>query len=183
MNRSKTLLKNILATVVVLLLLVGIYMLSMLPNKENSSQNTPQTEQQATQQSSEATQQPAQETAQPANEAAPPNSVSSEPSTNKYITVTEYNANTAQYSANKKVLFFHAAWCPICQGIEKEINADMSKIPTGTTIIKTDYDSNIDLRKKYGVTYQYTFVQIDNEGTQLKKWSASSLSKVLSQVQ
>jgi hypothetical protein len=36
--------------------------------------------------------------------------------------------------------------------------------------LKTDYDSNIDLRKKYGVTSQHTFVQIDSSGNLIKKW-------------
>jgi thiol-disulfide isomerase/thioredoxin len=100
-----------------------------------------------------------------------------------YITLSDYNANKAAYADNKKVLFFHASWCPICQSIDKAITADPSQIPTKTTIVKTDYDSNQDLRKKYGVTYQYTFVQIDNDGKQLKKWSATTLADALSQIQ
>ena len=100
-----------------------------------------------------------------------------------YITVDEYNQNPQAYADAKKVLFFHAPWCPICAGIDKEIVAAPSKIPSGTTIIKSDYDKNTALKQKYGVTYQYTFVQIDNDGIQLKKWSATSIDKVLAQVE
>lgn len=122
-----------------------------------------------------------QETVSPVEEVKKDTAVTA--SSNKYITINDYNSDKQQYTDNKKVLFFHASWCPVCQGIEKEINADPARIPTGTTIIKTDYDSNTDLRKKYGITYQYTFVQIDNEGNQLKKWSATSLDKALNSVQ
>lgn len=96
-----------------------------------------------------------------------------------YITLTEYNSDPSKYSLSKKVYFFHASWCPICQSVDKEIVADPSRIPTDTVIIKTDYDSNTPLRQQYGVTYQYTFVQFDSSGGLLKKWSATSYDKVL----
>jgi len=96
-----------------------------------------------------------------------------------YVTLADYNANTAKYADSKKVYFFHASWCPICQGIDKEISADMSKIPAGVTLIKTDFDSSTQLRQKYGVTTQYTFVQVDNSGNKTAQWSATSLDKVI----
>ena len=82
------------------------------------------------------------------------------------------------------LLFFHAAWCPICRGIESEIKADMSTIPDGVHILKVDYDTAIALRQKYGVTVQHTFVQVDVSGNALQKFSdASNLSQVLSRIQ
>ena len=82
------------------------------------------------------------------------------------------------------LLFFHAAWCPICRGIESEIKADMSTIPDGVHILKVDYDTAIALRQKYGVTVQHTFVQVDVSGNAVQKFSdASNLSQVLSRVQ
>lgn len=100
-----------------------------------------------------------------------------------YVTLTSFNADPGAYSDVKKVYFFHAPWCPICQGIDKEISADQSRIPTGTTFIKTDYDSNTSLRQKFGVTYQYTFVQVDNDGNLIKKWSATNLDKAVAGIQ
>ncbi len=96
-----------------------------------------------------------------------------------YVTLADYNADPSKYDDSKKVYFFHASWCPICQGIEKEINADMSKIPAGVTFIKTDFDSSTDLRQKYGVTTQYTFVQVDSNGNETAQWSATSLDKAI----
>ncbi len=96
-----------------------------------------------------------------------------------YVTLADYNADPAKYADSKKVYFFHASWCPICQGIEKEINADTSKVPAEVTLIKTDFDSSTALRQKYGVTTQYTFVQVDNNGNETAQWSATSLDKVI----
>jgi thiol-disulfide isomerase/thioredoxin len=96
-----------------------------------------------------------------------------------YITLADYNNDPSKYADSKKVYFFHASWCPICQGIDKDINADMSKIPSGVTLIKTDFDNSTDLRQKYGVTTQYTFVQVDNTGNETAQWSATSLQKTI----
>lgn len=100
-----------------------------------------------------------------------------------YITLEDYNQAKTKYTDSTKVYFFHAGWCPICQGINKEIEADMSKIPAGVVLIKTDFDKETELRKKYGVTYQYTFVQFDNDGKQIKKWTATNLSDAVNGIQ
>lgn len=96
-----------------------------------------------------------------------------------YVTLADYDKDPSKYADSKKVYFFHASWCPICQGIDKEIIADMSKIPAGVTMIKTDFDNSTDLRQKYGVTTQYTFVQVDNNGNETAQWSATSLQKAI----
>lgn len=66
------------------------------------------------------------------------------------------------------VLFFHASWCPSCSAADKGISAGV--IPENLSILKVDYDSSTDLRKKYGVVAQHTFVQVDADGNEIKKW-------------
>lgn len=81
------------------------------------------------------------------------------------------------------VLFFHAGWCPTCKAADTDINSNLSTIPANTTILKVDYDTNPDLKKKYGVTYQHTFVQVDVNGTMIKKWSGgNTLASIVSQI-
>jgi thioredoxin 1 len=99
-----------------------------------------------------------------------------------YISLTDYESDPSKYADTKKVYFFHASWCPICQSIHKEIEADRSKIPAGVTFIKTDFDSATDLRQKYGVTTQYTFVQVDESDNEVGQWSATSLDAALAKV-
>lgn len=71
------------------------------------------------------------------------------------------------------VLFFHASWCPSCRGLNSDIESNRSSIPEGVSILKVDYDKETELKKKYGVTYQHTLVQVDKDGTLIKKWSGS----------
>ncbi len=82
------------------------------------------------------------------------------------------------------VLFFHASWCPSCRGLNTSIENNLTSIPEGVSILKTDYDKETELKKKYGVTYQHTLVQVDKDGNMIKKWSGSpSLDSLLSQIE
>lgn len=85
-----------------------------------------------------------------------------------------------QAAGNKVVLFFHAPWCPFCKAADKAFKENLNEIPTGVTILKTDYDSNTELKKKYGVTYQHTFVQIDNQGNTVTKWNGGDIAELKS---
>ncbi len=81
------------------------------------------------------------------------------------------------------VLFFRASWCPTCIALDKDIQANLGKIPASLAILDVDYDNSNDLKKKYGVTYQHTFVQVDKDGNMIKKWSGSpTLSILVSEV-
>ena len=60
----------------------------------------------------------------------------------------------------------------MCKEADKNFMA--SNAPAGLTLLKTDYDSSKDLKKKYSVTYQHTFVQVDKDGNQIKKWNGST---------
>ncbi len=82
------------------------------------------------------------------------------------------------------VLFFHASWCPFCRSAEADINKNISSIPEGVHILKTDYDKETSLKQKYGVTTQHTFVQVDKEGNLIKKWSGSeTLAAIVGNIQ
>ena len=88
-----------------------------------------------------------------------------------------------QTEGNYVVLFFRASWCPSCIALDKDIRANLSSIPASLTILDVDYDNSSELKKKHGVTYQHTFVQVDKDGNMIKKWSGSStLSSLVEEV-
>jgi thiol-disulfide isomerase/thioredoxin len=92
-----------------------------------------------------------------------------------YLDYSTQAVADAQKAGNKVVLFFHAAWCPYCKAADAAFKANLDKIPSGITVLKTDYDSNTELKTKYGVTYQHTFVQIDNNGNLVTKWVSGDI--------
>lgn len=82
------------------------------------------------------------------------------------------------------VLDFSAPWCPSCRTFKSDVEANLGNIPGDMTLVLVDYDTNKELRKKYGVTTQHTFVQIDAQGNELQKWSGgSTLASVVAKVQ
>lgn len=82
----------------------------------------------------------------------------------------EYSEAALAEAEGQKVLFFHAPWCPQCRSIEAGILEQ--GVPEGYTVIKVDYDTNQELRQKYGVTLQTTFVKIDDNGNETDKYVA-----------
>lgn len=96
-----------------------------------------------------------------------------------YVVYSELAFQQAN-SSDRKVLFFHAGWCPQCRALEKDITE--KGVPGGMIIFKVDYDSANDLKAKYGVTLQTTIVEVDAQGALIKKhvaYSQPSLSAVL----
>ena len=78
----------------------------------------------------------------------------------------------------KLVLFFHAPWCPFCKTADGEFQSRTSEIPAGVAVLKTDYDSNTSLKQKYGVTYQHTFVQVDDDENLVSKWNGGDIDNL-----
>lgn len=75
-------------------------------------------------------------------------------------------------SDKKRVIFFHAPWCPSCRDQDSNIESDKDRIPSDVVILKADFDSSIGLRQKYGVTTQHSFVQVDAHGDEIQQWNS-----------
>ena len=72
------------------------------------------------------------------------------------------------------VYYFAATWCPDCQATYKDLKANFAKIPRNLTIVFVNYDKTPDLKKKYGITMQHTFVVVGPQGEKKKVWSGST---------
>lgn len=83
----------------------------------------------------------------------------------------------------KRVYFFHAPWCPTCRPADAEFQANVNKIPQDVVLFKTDYDSSTELKKLYGITYQHTYVLVDDEGNAVKKWNGGALAELVENTQ
>lgn len=96
-------------------------------------------------------------------------------------------AGYEQIKDQRHVLFFYANWCPTCKPADKEFQAKTSQIPNDITLVRVNYnDSQTDsdeeaLADEYGITYQHTFVLLEN-GQVVKKWNGGGLSELLTQI-
>jgi thiol-disulfide isomerase/thioredoxin len=103
------------------------------------------------------------------------------PSTGKKVIFTTLEAARKIAAKGPTVLFFAADWCPDCQAALKDINASGSRLKD-VTVVVADYDKVPELKTRYGVTVQHTFVQIDTAGNKLAAWNGGGVDGILSHV-
>ncbi len=96
----------------------------------------------------------------------------------------DYEPEKLSFAETGKVLlFFKASWCGECHEIDRDILRHRGEVPANVAILKVDYDNSSELKKKYGVTIQHTFIQVDANGNLIAKWSdAFSLSEILKRI-
>lgn len=66
--------------------------------------------------------------------------------------------------SEKFLLFFHADWCPTCRVLEARLKKDLSVL-NGHTVLETNYDREVALKKEYGVLVQSTVIFFNEDGS------------------
>lgn len=101
----------------------------------------------------------------------------------------EYSKGVFDNSSDKRrVLFFYANWCPTCRPTDANFRENTNKLPEDLVLIRVNYNDTEtdqeekDLAKKYGVTYQHTFVQIDGSGKEIAKWNGGQIEELLENI-
>jgi thioredoxin 1 len=92
-----------------------------------------------------------------------------------FSTLADAQALAAQ---GPTVLFFAADWCPTCQTALRDISANGARM-NGITVVVVDYDNAADLKKRYGVTTQHTYVQIDAEAARVVIWNGGGVDVIM----
>ncbi|MCA9385137.1 thioredoxin family protein [Candidatus Dojkabacteria bacterium] len=103
--------------------------------------------------------------------------------TDGYVRYSEEAFQEAVDAGMDTVLYFNASWCPMCQALDAEFERVKSEIPDDVVIFKTDYDDEVALKQKHGVTVQHTFVHVDENGDKIgDTWFGGDLNKVLQSI-
>lgn len=97
--------------------------------------------------------------------------VATQPSS-RFLSYSEENLKKATENNGRAIIFFHASWCPLCVAAERDLKSNFDKVPKDITILKTDYDTSQQLKSKYGIVAQDTWVQVDAEGKEIAKWNS-----------
>lgn len=77
-------------------------------------------------------------------------------------------ADAVLRDGREKVLFFHAAWCPTCKKADQQLTSLYGETAYPRSTYRVDYDAETELKQRYGVTYQHTFVLVDGVGNALE---------------
>lgn len=78
----------------------------------------------------------------------------------------------------RAVIYFWAVWCPTCQALDKELKERSQELPSDVTILKTNYDTEKELKRKYQIIQQHTLVQVDKNGNEVKKWIGGNIDVI-----
>lgn len=105
----------------------------------------------------------------------------------KYIS---YKSGVLDETTEKKrVLFFFANWCPTCIPADADFTKNVNKLSEDVVVIRVNYNDTEtdqeekDLARKYGITYQHTYVQIDSDGNEVTKWNGGATEEMLANIQ
>lgn len=110
----------------------------------------------------------------------------SETDDNGYVTFTQksFESNMAKC----RVLFFYANWCTTCRPVNADFLKNPNQLPDDVVVYRVNYrDSDTDesekeLAEKYKITYQHTFVQVNQQGEVIKKWNGGNLAELIKKV-
>lgn len=76
------------------------------------------------------------------------------------------------------VLFFHSKWCGECRRDEKALNQWQQENGLPVSVYKVDYGAATDLKNRYKVVQQNTYVVIDGSGNAITSVSFPGLKKL-----
>ena len=117
--------------------------------------------------------------APPKTSAAP--TVSASPRAGSYAPYTADKAVVTKTHA--VVLFFNSASCAGCKVLDTDIRSHLSAIPKDLTILEVNYDTNTELKQKFGVQTPHILVQLDAWGGRMTQWGSSqTLSDIVTRM-
>lgn len=91
----------------------------------------------------------------------------------RYIDYSSEALAKATENNGKAVIWFAALkWCPSCQAADRDFRANFDKVPKDVSIMKIDYDTATDLKKKYAIVMQDTFIYVDSKGEEITRWNS-----------
>jgi len=91
--------------------------------------------------------------------------------TNEVVRAGVYTPYTDDVLMNgqTKVLFFHASWCPTCKKANTDLLEMYANEGFAVSTYKIDYDTAKELKQKYLVQQQHTFIVVDGEGNEVDR--------------
>jgi thiol:disulfide interchange protein len=78
----------------------------------------------------------------------------------------------------KIVLYFWAPWCTSCTLLDQDILDGKVQIPNGVSLLRVPYDTAQELKQKYKVVVQHTFVEVDKNKEPIKTWVGGGIEEL-----
>jgi thiol:disulfide interchange protein len=99
-----------------------------------------------------------------------------------YYTYSPAGVEKALAEGQRVVLYFWAPWCSSCSSVDLDLLARKAQVPLGVKMFRVSYDKEHELRQKYAITVQHSFVQIDQNYHSLQHWVGGEMDEVAERV-
>lgn len=93
----------------------------------------------------------------------------------QYINYTEDALIRASSNGGRAVIFFTRADCESCARAERRFEAAQDAIRPRVTVLRADMAANENLVSLYGVEEPHTFVQVDENGKEVVRWTGGDI--------
>lgn len=88
-----------------------------------------------------------------------------------YTLYDSVRATEAMKAGQAVVLYFYAAWCPICRAEDPKIKSWIEGSGLGISGFRVNYDKESALKAKYKIPYQHTTVFLNAKGEEAERFS------------
>jgi thiol-disulfide isomerase/thioredoxin len=88
-----------------------------------------------------------------------------------YIAYTSDGAKTALSEGRVTLLYFFAAWCPICRVEDPNIKSWIEGSGLPVAGFRVNYDTESSLKSQYKIPYQHTTVILNTKGEETQRFS------------
>lgn len=88
-----------------------------------------------------------------------------------YVSYTAAQYQKALTDKRPVVLYFFAAWCPICRADEPIIKQRIENSGLPIAGFRVDFDTQSDLKQQFRIPYQHTTVMLDASGNESTRFT------------
>lgn len=102
--------------------------------------------------------------------------------TNENVRVRYFDFRQSAFDsspARLRTVCFLASWDEYCKKADENILSSQGSIPDDQVIFKADFDSQVELKKKYGLNIKHECVVIDKSGEVIKRTAPENILKSL----
>ena len=65
---------------------------------------------------------------------------------------------------------------------DQSIQSNHQQLPQNLSILKVNFDTENELKQKYDVAVQHTFVQLNRQGQEVTKWQGGNIEQILENI-
>lgn len=97
----------------------------------------------------------------------------------RYLEFSPETLAAAHTREDTVVLYFWAPWCSTCSTLDHDLIEGVAAVPDGITLLRVNYDQASELKERYSVAIQHTFVQLNETNEAKMVWVGGEIDELV----